>query len=257
MRNSIFIKIQTVPLLKQIEQRDRKSEPHLEIRPDSLPQMLEFTDLRQKRENRFNQHPVVPLAARANLQVFRLIRATAEASVGKDNHFVAHLFDERQKLRVRNIRRLHRLIGDESEFVRQNAELAADYPPPRGKTFASDAVSMRLMIFPNRMTQLNAVRINHAEEGRFSQKLLRQFPVRFESPKKARAFGQSGKQNNPVLFYPAVESPLRCAFQSEQQTQSNQFASGKFGLDVFSGFRQHIIYTAKKFYDKIFLSHGI
>jgi len=81
--------------------------------------------------------------------------------------------------------------------------------------------------------------------------------VRFESPKKARAFGQSGKQNNPVLFYPAVESPLRCAFQSEQQTQSNQFAAGKFGLDVFSGFRQHIIYTAKKFYDKVFLSHGI
>ncbi len=76
--------------------------------------------------------------------------------------------------------------------------------------------------------------------------------MRFESPKKARAFGQSGKQNNPVLFYPAVESPLRCAFQSEQQTQSNQFAAGKFGLEVFSGFRQHIIYTAKKFYDKVF-----
>ena len=200
MRNSVFVKIQTVPLLKQIEQRDRKSEAHLKILPDSLPQMLESAHLRQKREERFNQHSVVPLAARANLQVFRLIRATAEASVCKDDHLLAHPFDERQKLRVRNICRFHRPIGDESEFVRQNAELAADYPPPRGKTFASDAVSMRLMIFPNRMTQLNAVRINHAEEGRFSQKLLRQFPVRFESPKKACPFGQSGKQNNPVCF---------------------------------------------------------
>ncbi len=152
MRNSIFIKIQTVPLLKQIEQRDRKSEPHLEIRPDSVPQMLEFTDLREQRENRFNQHPPLPLAARANLQVFRLICSAAEASVGKDNHFVAHPFDERQKFRVRNIRRLDRPIGDESEFVRQDAELAADYPPPRSKTFASDALSMRLMIFPNPMT---------------------------------------------------------------------------------------------------------
>jgi len=152
MRNSIFIEIQTVPLLKQIEQRDRKSEPHLEIRPDSLPQMFKFTDLREQRKNRFNQHPPLPLAARADFQVFRLSGATAKASVGKDNHFVAHPFDERQKLRVGNIRRLDRPIGDESEFVRQDAELAADYPSPRGKTFASDAISMRLMIFPNRMT---------------------------------------------------------------------------------------------------------
>jgi hypothetical protein len=36
-------------------------------------------------------------------------------------------------------------IGNESEFVSQNVELAADYPAPRSKTFASDAVSMRLM----------------------------------------------------------------------------------------------------------------
>lgn len=70
MRNSIVIKIQTVSLLEQIEKRDCKGEPHLEIVPNSLPQMFKLADLRQQRENSFDQLAVVPLTARTNLQVF-------------------------------------------------------------------------------------------------------------------------------------------------------------------------------------------
>jgi len=71
MRNSVFIKIQTVPLLQKIEYCNGVSEPHLEIRPNSLPQMFQFTDLREKRKDSFNQHSPLPFAARANLQVGR------------------------------------------------------------------------------------------------------------------------------------------------------------------------------------------
>jgi tetrahydromethanopterin S-methyltransferase subunit E len=42
-----------------------------------------------------------------------------------------------------------------------------------------------------------------------------------------------------------------------EQAQSDKFTQRKFGLIVFLRFWQHIIYTAKKFYDKVLLSHGI
>ncbi len=152
MRNSIFIKIQAVPLLQKIEHCHRVGEPHLKIRPNSLPQMFKFANLRQKREERFNKHPVVPLTAPTQFQILRLPNAAAKTVVCKDNHFSLDGFDQRQKLCVGNICRFNLPIGNESELICQDAELAADYPSPRSKTFASDAISMRLMIFPNRMT---------------------------------------------------------------------------------------------------------
>jgi hypothetical protein len=89
------------------------------------------------------------------------------------------------------------------------------------------------------------------------RKAFGQFPARLQAAKKSGAFRQSGKQIKPVLFQPAIKSVLRRAFQSKEQSQSNQFTDGKFGLKMFSPFRQHIIYTAEKFYDKVFLSHAI
>lgn len=257
MRNSIFIKIQPVPLLKQIEQRDRKSESHLEICPDSLPQMFEFADLREQRENGFNHHSVISLALRTNLQILGRIRFAPKTFVGKNNHFACDGFNQRQKLLIGNIGGFNLPISDESEFVDQKTEFAADYPLPRRITFFADSPPMRLMILPDRMTQLDAVRINHAENRRLGKKFLRQSAMRFQPPEKSGPLRQSRKQVNPISLEPAVKSPLRCAFESKQQSQSNQFTFTKFGLAMFQFVWQHIIYTAKKFYDKLFLSHGI
>lgn len=255
MRNSVFVKVQAVPLLKQIEQRDRVGESHLEIYPDSLPQMFKTTNLREQGKNGFNQHSVVPRAFQTNLQILGLV-AAPKAIVSQNNHLFAYAFDQRQKALVGNIGGRNRPIGNQSELVCQKTKFAADNPLPRGVTFFADTRSVRLMILPYRMTQLDAVGINHAEEGWLGKKLFRQLAVRFQSPKKPRPLGQSGKQINPVLPNPAVESALRHSFESKQQTQSYEFALGEFGLFVFRRLRQHIIYTAKKFYDKVFLSHG-
>lgn len=256
MRNPIVIDIQAVPLLEQIEKRDRKAEPHLEIRPDALAQMFQFTNLRQQRKDGFDQHSVVPLAAPADFQVLRLIDRTSKAGVRQNDHFLAHLFDERQKRLVGNVRRFHRPVGNESELVRQQAELAADNPFPGSKTFLADAFSLGLMVFANRMTQLDPVRIDHAKDRRLSQKLFRQSAMRLQAAKEPGALGQSWKQLFAVLTDPSIKSVLRAAFQSKQQSESDKFTQGKFGLNMFRLLCQHIVYTAKKFYDKVFLSHG-
>ncbi len=257
MRNSIFIKIQSIPLLKEIEQSDCKREPHLEIRPDSLTQMFKFANLRQKRENSFDQHPIIPLASSAKLQVFRLIRFAPKASICQNNRPAAKFFNQRQKFLIRDIRCFDRPIGNESEFVGQKAEFPTDNPLPGSKAFASDSFSFGLMIFTNRMTQLDAVRINHSEDGRLGKKLFGQSPMRLQAAKKSGSFRQIGKKVEPILSEPAIELVLRRAFQSHQQAQSDKFAQGKLGLIMFGRFRQHIVYTTKKSYDKLFLSHAI
>src|SRR5688500_3116643 len=138
MRNSIFVKVQTVPLLEQIEQCDCKSEPHLEIRPNSLTQMLQFTNLRQKQKESFDQHSVVPRAAPTDVQVLRLGAHASKAGIGEHDHFLAHLFDERQKRLIGNVRRFDRPIGNESELVSQQAKLSTDDPFPRSKPLLAD-----------------------------------------------------------------------------------------------------------------------
>lgn len=257
MRNSIFINIQTVPLLEQVEKGDGKGESHLEIRPNSLAQMFKFTNLREQRENCLDQHPIIPHAAPADFQIFRLIDVTPKAGVCQNDHFLAHLVDERQKRLIGNIRRFHRPIGDETELVRQQTEFTADNPFPRSKTFLADSFSVGLMIFSDRMTQLDAVRIDDAENSWFSQELFGQMAMRFKTSKESGSLRQSGKKFKPVLFDPSVKSVLRVAFQSKQQSECDQFAQGKFGLNMLRRLLQHIVYTAIKFCDKVFLSHGI
>ena len=257
MRNSVIIKIQTVPLLEQIEKRDRKGEPHLEIRPNSLAQMFQFTDLRQERKDGFDQHPVVPLAAPADFQVFRLIDRASKSGVCQNDHFVGHSLDERQKCLIGNVRRFYLPVGDQSEFIGQKAKLAADNPFPRGETFFADPPSPGLMIFSDRMTQLDAVRIDDAEQSRFGEESFGQTAMRFQAAKKSCSLWQIGKQFKPILFEPAIKLVLRATFQSKQKSQSDKLTQGKFGLHMLRRRLQHIVYTAKKFCDKVFLSHGI
>ncbi|MDQ3801614.1 MAG: hypothetical protein M3384_19500, partial [Acidobacteriota bacterium] len=238
----MFIKIQASPLLKQIEQSDRKSEPHLEICPNSLPQMFQAAHLRKQRKDSFNQHPVIPFAASTQFQVFRLIRFAPKINICQNNHFVRNRLDQRQKLLVGNIRRFDRPTGHESELIGQKAEFAADNPLPGSKAFTSDSFSTRLMIFTNRMTQFNAVRINHAKQSRLGKKPLGQSSMSLKSAKKSGSFRQIRKQISPVVLNPTVKSTLRAAFQSKQKSQRGEFTNRKFSLNMFRLFPEHIIY---------------
>lgn len=145
MRDTVFIKIQTVPLLEEIKHRHSVGKRHLEIRSYSLTKMFQFTDLPEQAEERFNQHPVVPLDGRADFQVFRLISPPPEAFVRQNNHFVPNGSNRRQKLGIGNICRFELPIGNQSELVGQQTQFTADNPSPGGKAFFADSRPMRLM----------------------------------------------------------------------------------------------------------------
>jgi len=114
MRNPVCVKIQIVPLLQKIKQRDRVSEPHLEIRPDSLPQMFKFTDLREQRKNRFNQHPLVLEAAsgkRPHITIFGDDYPTPDGTAIRDYIHVSDL-SQAHLLAVKFLQN-----GGDSEFI--------------------------------------------------------------------------------------------------------------------------------------------
>jgi hypothetical protein len=52
--------------------------------------LLEMTDQRQHRQDRLNQHPVVPFAAATEAQVGRLPVLLAEVDIGEDDHLFRH-----------------------------------------------------------------------------------------------------------------------------------------------------------------------
>lgn len=68
----MFIKLHTIALLQEIEQHNDIGKEQLKILPNFLPKMFEPQSLRKQRENRFNQHSVVPLAAPTDFYVLRL-----------------------------------------------------------------------------------------------------------------------------------------------------------------------------------------
>ena len=210
--------------------------------------------MRQQRENRFDQHLIVPFATLTNLQVFWLICFAAKAFVRKHDHFVGNSFDHRKKFLIRHIHRFHRPISDESELVCHNTNLSADDPLPGSETFLPDFRLVRLMNFMNRVTKFNSLRVDHPEDCWFGKKLSSQSSMRFQTTKESRMVRQSGKQINPVLSGLTIKLVLRTAFESEQQARREQLADRKFGFNMFLRFWQHLVYTAKKFYDKVFLS---
>ena len=220
MTNTVFIKIQTVPLLQKVKDCHRVGESHLEICPYSLPQMFQFTNLRK----RFDQHSVVPLAAIAKFQIIRLIIFRAKSFVGKDDHFLINGFDHRQKLPVGNIGSFDLPIGYQTEFVSQNTKFAADDPFPRSKALFANSFSVWLINLTDRMTQFDAVRIDDTEDCRLGKKLFGQLPMSFQTAKKPDSLRQIRKQFKPIMFEPTIEGTLGNTFESKQQSKRDKFA---------------------------------
>lgn len=255
MHNALIVKLQSVPLLQNIENCNREGEPHLEIFKHSLPQSFEITHLSQQRKNSFDYHSLVCLSAPTNFHICWIFLFRAEAFVHINNHSLVKPLNQAVKRAVRNICCCRLIRTDESKFIGDDAKFAADNPTPIGQAFSSKTFSFWLAAFSNRMTQLDSETVSHTQNARLGKKLVGQTAMRFQSAEQPRAFGQNGKQMRKVLPQPTIKRVLRATFQSKQQTDCHQFAFAQFGSRILSFARYFVIYAAKQVYDKFFLSH--
>lgn len=256
MRYASLVKLQTVPLLQNVEDCNREGQPHLEILEHSLPQSLEIAHLREQREHGFDHHSLIGLPASANLDIRRIALFGAKTVVHKHNHLLIKLLDQRVKRAVGDVGGRRLVSGNQSELVCHKAQFAADNPSPIAQAFLGEAFSARLAAFPDWVTQFDAEAVGDAQHGRFSQKAVGQPTVRFQAAKQSCAFGQAGKQEQEILLQPTIKGVLRCAFEGKQQTDGDKFARREFGFRMLFLAFHSLIYSAKQVYDKFFVSHA-
>ena len=77
--------LEAMPLNQHIEGRHRERQPCLKIRPDPMHHLLEVTDQRQHREDRFDEHAVLPLAALTQFEVGRVALCRMEGGIAAQN----------------------------------------------------------------------------------------------------------------------------------------------------------------------------
>lgn len=72
-----------MPLNQQIEGRDGERQASQDIVHDAMTDLLEMADQGQHRKHGFDQHPVVPGAARAEFQVGWIALGGVEVVIGQ------------------------------------------------------------------------------------------------------------------------------------------------------------------------------
>src|SRR5215510_7654646 len=97
------IGLETMPLDQYVEGGHGEREPGVEIRPDAMHDLFEMADERQHGEHRLHQPPVLPRAARTQLQVAWITLGGMEGGVAQDNHLVFNLPHQPLKGVIRDI----------------------------------------------------------------------------------------------------------------------------------------------------------
>jgi len=92
-----------MPLHQHIEGSHGEGKPGMEIRPDTVHDLLEMADERQHREDRLYEYPVLPLTALTQFKVGRIALRGMEGGITEDNHLFFKLSHEPLKGVIRHI----------------------------------------------------------------------------------------------------------------------------------------------------------
>ncbi len=178
---------------------------HFQMPLGAMKQFLERTNVRQKREDRFNDPALIPSALLAQFEVLRHAVLAAKAEVTQRDRLPFVAFDERQKTVIAFVGRRPLPIHDTPVLIDDPAHFDAHDPTPIA--FALLANLLRRTTFAHRMNQLNAVAIGDGEKGRRAQKTLRPIPMRRQQTQQTGAFGQARKEVTKF----ALEPPMKVA----------------------------------------------
>ena len=249
------VRLKAMPLHQNVEQRHRVTKATLEIGPDAVSNPFEVANRRQHRQDGFDQHPGIPLAAFAGFEVGRMPVFLVKAGVAEHKHLIGDAIDQGLKGgAIVDIGGGAVPANDQPQMVEQHTQLAPDNPAPVRFAFASDLLLTASLT--TGMDQLNAKAVDQSDQRRFGHELVDPAPVRVEQPEQARAIRQLRKQRFVVAFQPAIERPIAAAFQGKQQGQGHDFTGIQVGLRMLLRAWHRIIHPAEQFGDKLFGSHG-
>lgn len=181
--------------------------------------LLEMTDEGQHREHGFDQHPIIPGAAPAELEIGRIAGAGVEANIGQDDHALLEQLDQRVKPSIVGVGQHPHPADDLAPVVDQQTQFDPHDPTMAGQALATELG--RVAPFSNRVDQFDAVTVHDAQQGRRREKQQSPLPVGLELPKQLGALGQVGKQRLVISRQPAMERPVADPLQGVQDPQGH------------------------------------
>jgi hypothetical protein len=132
-----------MPLHQQIKRRDDKRHPGAKVIGSPMVLMLEMTDGRQHRKNRFNHHAGVPRTSFADFHVSRITRAAMKPSVGQDDHLVGQLGDPGPEFLIRDALQIAVPGDKQAQMIEDEAQFGSVNPAPIRDPFVPRSRELR------------------------------------------------------------------------------------------------------------------
>src|SRR5437764_951690 len=222
---------------------------------DPMKDLLEMIDDGDDAEHTLDDHALIALAMLAKAPVDRLVPAFAEAQVAEHFGLLGPSFANLLEVLVVRVSSSPSPVNNLPLGRNQPAEFDADNPAMIADAFLANLCGTAP--FPDGVNQFNAVAINHTFFLRSDQELVGQGFIDGQQAQQTRAFGQIGKQVQPVPFEPAIKGAVVDAFEREQDPNGDNLTGIQVGVAAFVDVSQFIVYHTKESNDNLFASHRV
>ena len=237
----------TIKPQHQIEQCHQIGEMGSHIASGTVEQVLEVTDSRQHREDRFDQHPFVPSPLGTEFEILRDSGGRLEAGIGQSDGLSLEGLHQRQENLIVDVGRAPVPGNHFTTTVDQPTEL-----DPHNPTVVGFALLTQLpgaaSLAPG-MEQLDAVAVDDREETGIGQEEIAPVLMGCQQALQASAMGQS-EPLRVVPFEPTVEGTELDALEGEEQADGDQFAGIEASLRMLGQVTDPVVYQVEKHYDK-------
>ena len=152
-----------------------------------MQHFLGMADQRKHGIDRFDHHPIVPGAARTELEVGWITRAGMKPQVFQEQHPILEDLDQRVKQRIGDVGRRVQPTNDAAPAVNPQTQFVAHDPAMGRETLAADLA--RATPLANRMAQFDTVTVDHPQQRRLGQEPQGPPAVDEQRPKKPGPLG--------------------------------------------------------------------
>ena len=180
-----------MPLDEHIEGGYSECQARLKISPAPMHHLLQMADQRQHREHRLHQRAVLPFPALTQFEVAGIPLGRMEGGITQDNPASVKLANEPLEGVIRDIHGDTRPPHNKSLLIEQQTEFPADNPTMIREAFPANLFGTPA--FAHGVDELDAIRVDDAEDGRSCQEDLRPVLMRLEETKEPGALGEAGK----------------------------------------------------------------
>ena len=208
---------------------------------------LGVSDHGQQRKGGFDNHPVVPGALFADLDIGRHTVGTTKAPVGQNHCLTIIFLKEVQEILVCAVHFVPNPATYLTAAVEHPTQLDAHTPAPFVAAFGPELLLGAALA--NGKNQFYRVAVRHIQHTRLFQQRIGQVLMGVQLPHQVGAIRQTSKQRLKVAFEPPIEGSKPATFEGKQNADGHHFTRIQFGTWLFLDWTQAIVDMVKNVND--------